>query len=99
MFGRKKQVANDPVGDLVSEVRLEVADALDGVLAQRGPQSGADPDRGWRGLPTPQERRDGMIAARIRGEAIPLIDQQKAESEYWQWRADNGNGPLAPNRP
>lgn len=27
------------------------------------------------------------------------IDQQKAESEYWQWRADNGNGPLAPNRP
>ncbi|MDM2164672.1 hypothetical protein PP352_21215 [Mycobacteroides abscessus] len=99
MFGRKKQVATDPVGDLVSEVRLEVAGALDGVLAQRGPQPGADRDRDWRGLPTPQERRAGMIAARIRGEAIPLLDQQKAESEYWQSRTDDGNGPLAPNRP
>lgn len=44
MFSRKARPVNDPVGDLASQVRLEVADALDAILAQRGSSRGADPD-------------------------------------------------------
>lgn len=74
MFSRKKRTVNDPVGDLASQVRLEVADALDAILAQRGSSTGADPDLSPQRLgEVPQEvpqlgqASDGRASVRWRG--------------------------------